>query len=107
MIDAGPVSSYEPWLWLMVVGALVLDVATTTYGLERGLSEANPIANRLFTYFDPLSAMLVLKGVVIAVGIVVWYVLPYRYRGFVPLGVALPWTVAGVFNLTVLARFVL
>ncbi|MFB6129569.1 MAG: DUF5658 family protein [Salinigranum sp.] len=101
----GWATAYESWLWLFVVVALTLDVATTTYGLDRGLSEANPIASRLFDRFGPLGAMLALKGAVVVLGVVPWTVLPYRYRGFVPLGVALPWAAAGVFNLAVLARF--
>jgi hypothetical protein len=102
--DVVPVSEYEHLLWLLVIATLVLDVATTTYGLQRGLSEANPLARRLFAQIGPLGAMLVLKGVVLAIGLVAWFSLPSRYRGFVPLGVALPWGVAGMFNLAMLAR---
>ena len=105
--DAVPVADYEHWLWLLVMVTLALDVATTTYGLQRGLSEANPLARRMFAQFGPLTSMLTLKGAVLAIGIAAWFVLPNRYRGFVPLGVAVPWAAAGVFNLAVLARVTL
>ena len=105
--DVVPVADYEYWLWLLVMVTLALDIATTTYGLQRGLAEANPLARRLFAQFGPLVAMLTLKGAVLAIGIAAWIVLPNRYRGFVPLGVALPWAAAGVFNLAVLARVTL
>jgi hypothetical protein len=92
------VGSVEPWLWGLVGVSLVLDVALTAYGLGLGLEEANPIARALFSMIGVIEAMLLLKGIVLALGIVAWVSLPRRYRAVVPIGIALPWLVASTIN---------
>ncbi|KAB1198877.1 MULTISPECIES: DUF5658 family protein [Haloferax] len=85
-------------LWVVTMLALVLDVLTTLYGLGRGLAELNPVVLALIPSFGPVGALLILKLVVLAVALVAWTVLPNRYRAAIPIGVAVPWGVAGLMN---------
>jgi hypothetical protein len=93
-----PVTSRERRLWGLVILALSLDIVTTIYGIHLGLGEGNPIARHLMELVSPLGAMVLLKGLVLALGLGAWMVLSRRYRSVVPLGLAIPWLVAGVFN---------
>lgn len=85
-------------LWVVTMLALVLDVLTTLYGLGRGLAELNPVVLALIPSFGPVGALLFLKTVVLAVAVVAWVVLPNKYRAAIPIGVAVPWGVAGLMN---------
>jgi hypothetical protein len=91
-------SGREWYLWGLVVLGLTLDVATTSYGIHIGLSEGNPLAREVMHLLSPLGAMVLLKAVVLSFGAGVWAVLPRRYRAIVPLGLAVPWLIAGLFN---------
>ncbi|ELK55698.1 MULTISPECIES: DUF5658 family protein [Haloferax] len=90
--------SDEHVLWTVTMLAFVLDVLTTLYGLGRGLAELNPVVLALIPVFGPVGALISLKLVVLAVAVVAWRVLPSRYRGAIPIGVAVPWGVAGLMN---------
>jgi hypothetical protein len=48
--------------------------------------------------------MLLMKGLVIAVALVAYAWVPKRYRPVVPLGIALPWFVAGVINASLILQ---
>jgi hypothetical protein len=98
------VRSTNAWLWAFVVVALVLDVVLTYYGLAAGLQEGNPVARALFSMFGVVESMLLMKGLVIAVALVAYAWLPKRYRPVVPLGIALPWFVAGVINASLILQ---
>lgn len=95
----------EWWLWGLALGATVLDIVTTVVGLSVGLRESNPFAVGLMHSLGPLPAMILLKALVLSVGVVAWVTLPERYRAVIPLGLALPWLVAGFSN-TALILFV-
>ncbi|WP_416839644.1 DUF5658 family protein [Haloferax sp. DFSO52] len=85
-------------LWGVTMLALVLDVMTTLYGLGRGLAELNPVVLALIPSFGPVGALLFLKVLVLCIALVAWTVLPNKYRAAIPIGVAVPWGVAGLMN---------
>lgn len=92
------VASDDHVLWVVTMLALTLDVLTTLYGLGRGLSELNPVVLAFIPSMGPVGALLFLKTVVLVVAVVAWVILPKRYRGAIPIGVAVPWGVAGLMN---------
>ncbi|SEK71670.1 hypothetical protein [Haloferax larsenii] len=92
------VVSDDSHLWLVTLLALVLDVATTMFGLSLGLSELNPVVLALMPQFGALGTLLLLKSVVLLISGTMWVFLPVRYRGAIPIGVAVPWGVAGLMN---------
>jgi hypothetical protein len=96
--------STDTWLWAFVVVALVLDVVLTYYGLAAGLEEGNPLARALFSMYGVVESMLMMKGVVIAVALVAYVSVPEKYQPVVPLGIALPWFVAGIINASLILR---
>ena len=85
-------------LWVVTMLALILDVLTTLYGLGRGLAELNPVVLALIPSFGPVGALLFLKMVVLCIAVVAWTVIPKAYRAAIPIGVAVPWGVAGLMN---------
>jgi hypothetical protein len=82
----------ERLLWLLVSVSLVGDVLTTVYGLSAGLSEANPVAARLFEAHGIVVGILSLKLGALAVGTIAWRIYPERYRWLAPASLAVPWT---------------
>lgn len=92
----------ERHLWTVALGLLVLDLATTAYGLKVGFQESNPIAVALLSDYG-FWALVVLKGVSVAVAIVGWGILPAAYRYVAPLLLAGPWLVGTVLNVTLVA----
>ena len=109
--DAGPddgddsgavagVSSLELGLWLVVFAALVLDVATTAYGLSIGLVERNPLVREGIDSVG-LVALPVLKLAAVGVALACRRVWP-AYAVVVPLGLAIPWSLAVGINLALI-----
>ena len=92
----------ERYLWWLVLLSLTLDIALTYHGVNRGLTEANPIVRLAMERVGTVVALLSLKGFAVVVGCVGWSILPRKYRGIVPLGMALPWTIASLLNLSLL-----
>lgn len=90
-------TAHERALWTVALGALVLDLVSTSYGLHLGLQEMNPIAAGLFDRFG-YAALGALKGFSVAVAIVGWAVLPRKFRALVPACLALPWALAAISN---------
>lgn len=84
-------------LWLLVVGAMSLDVASTAVGLSLGLVEMNPIA-AIGLEAGGVAALAVLKTPVLAMAVIGWQTLPGRYRQLNLLGLALPCTGAVASN---------
>ncbi|WP_244531520.1 DUF5658 family protein [Halogranum amylolyticum] len=93
---------YEAALWTLALLTLALDVVTTTYGLRLGLAEMNPLVNALLPTFGLFGTFSVLKGSALLVGVTAWWLMPSAFRGVVPLGLSLPWAVAGVSNTALL-----
>lgn len=92
------VTVHEWKLWVIVIVTLLLDVGTTLYGLEVGLTERNPVVNSLRPALGLLGTLVLLKGCVCLVGVTAWRTLPAKYRGLAPLGIALPWSLAVATN---------
>jgi|GEM_PF-2235249 len=87
-----------PWLWVVAIASLVADGALTAYGISLGLTEVNPVAAGLIADVGALPALVLLKSGAVGVGVGGWIVMPDDYRGLVPAGLALPWTVATLVN---------
>lgn len=96
----GQASDLELALWAVVVGALVLDIATTTYGLSVGLVERNP-AMRLALDSFGLVSLVVAKAGAVAFALAVRYAWP-ECALIAPLGLAVPWLLATGINLAVI-----
>jgi predicted anti-sigma-YlaC factor YlaD len=79
----------------------VADIVLTHHGLAGGATELNPVAGALMATIGTLPAMTALKGAALLVGVVAWTVIPTRHRGLVPLGLAVPWTIASLVNAVV------
>jgi hypothetical protein len=97
----GTLGRRERALWLLVVLSLVADVVLTHHGLAGGATELNPVASALMETIGALPAMTVLKLGALLVGVVAWTIMPTRHRGLVPLGLAVPWTLASLVNAVV------
>jgi hypothetical protein len=91
-------TAHQTTLWGVAVAALFLDVGTTTYGLRLGLTESNPVVNYLLPTLGLAGTFTLLKGWALTLGLIAWTVMPATHRGLVPLGLALPWSVAVVNN---------
>lgn len=97
-VDAwGVLSRHEPSFWGLVVASMIADTALTYYGIERGFVEGNPIA-RFALERAGYAALGALKLLALGVGLVGWTVLPAGYTVIVPLGLAIPWTIASLIN---------
>jgi len=91
-------TAHAAWLWVAVILGLVFDAALTVYGIRIGLTESNPVAADLIARVGVVPALAVLKGAALAVAVGGWFLLPTRYRGLVPAGLAVPWVGAAVVN---------
>lgn len=95
------VSDLELALWVVALGALVMDVALTIYGLSIGLVERNPVVRGALESYGPVILVLA-KAVAVAVALAFRVTWP-RYAVFPPLALAVPWTLAAGVNLVVIA----
>lgn len=93
------VSATERLLWALVAVALVGDLLTTYYGLRLGLTESNPVARSAIQQFG-FGAMVGLKLGAVGVGLGCRRLLTGRHVLLVPAGLAVPWLVAAVVNLS-------
>lgn len=100
---ADALSAREPELWAVAVGALLLDLGLTLVGLELGLAERNLLASGLMASTGVVGLGLV-KTAALAVALAARSLLPPRFVFVVPLGLAVPWLVASVVNLVVIAQ---
>lgn len=97
----GALSRHEPALWGIVVLSMVADTVLTYYGVERGLVEGNPIARYGLEQFG-YASLGALKLFALGVGLAGRAVLPAGYTAVVPLGLAIPWTIASLINVTLI-----
>lgn len=88
----------ERVIWGVVVAVMLLDVATTAIGLQYGLHEGNAIVGAVIARFG-IPGLFLLKAVVLALAATLAFTLPDRVSSVVPLGLALPTTVAVATNL--------
>lgn len=95
----GGASRLEVALWLVVLGAGVLDLATTIYGLSAGFVEQNTVVRRAVGRFG-LVVLPVFKTGAVAVALGCRRLCP-AYGAVVPLGLAVPWLLAAGINLVV------
>ena len=101
---SGNRAAFEWSLWLLVAVTFVLDAHTTTVGLQRGFAESNVVMHAVFARFD-VSAIWAVKTVATTFALGCWAVLPRADRVIVPASLGLPWAVATLSNLSLLAPF--
>ncbi len=92
---------HETVLWVFVIVVMIADTLLTYYGLERGLVETNPVARLGLEQFGYASLGL-FKILALGIGLACRPLLPQQYTPVVPLGLAIPWTVASFINLLVI-----
>jgi len=92
----------ERALWALVGVALLADLLTTYYGLQLGLRESNPVARTAMERFG-FGAMVGLKLLAVGVGVGCRRLLSGRPALLVPAGLAVPWLVAALINLSLYA----
>lgn len=97
-IGRSPSLDGERFLWGMVVFIMLLDVVTTTGGLQYGLQEGNALVGVAIETFG-IAGLLLVKVVVLglAATVVVW--IPDRVIPIVPLGLVLPTLIAVTTNI--------
>lgn len=98
---SGSVSDLELLLWVLVCWALVLDIVLTAYGLSIGLVERNPLMRQALDTFG-LAALGLAKAGAVAIAVLFRLLWP-EYAIVAPLGLAVPWVLAVVFNAALLA----
>jgi len=91
----------ERRLWVGVLAFLLLDLATTAYGLHLGFDESNPIAIALLWEFG-FWALVSLKLGSVGIGVVGWVVLPIWYRFIAPVTLAAAWAIGSTLNMFVI-----
>ncbi|MHB9285587.1 DUF5658 family protein [Halobacteriales archaeon Cl-PHB] len=90
----------EQQLWLLVAASLVLDVALTYAGLQRGLTEGNPFMAAAIDAWG-FVALALAKVAVLSVAGLVRFLQP-RLGPWLSLGIALPWGGAATVNASLL-----
>jgi len=87
----------ERELWGLAIAAMLIDVTLTVHGLQLGLKELNPLAVAVLD-FAGVVGLYVIKAGALLVGVCCRPLLPSRYRALIPLGLAIPTTIAVVNN---------
>ena len=90
-------AAFERGFWLVAGAVMLADVALTTYGLEIGLREINPVARAALDGAG-VAGLVALKALALAVAGVCWLLVPEDFRVVVPLGLLLPSLVAVLVN---------
>lgn len=93
-------AAVESQLWIVLLVTLVADVALTHYGLQMGLTEANPLMRTAIEAVG-IAALLGVKLLIVGVGVGVRLSLDER-GAVVPIGLALPWFLAATINAVLL-----
>ena len=96
-----PAERTDVYLWLLVLGVMVVDIALTLVGLGVGLIETNPVA--LFGIETVGYAVLAyLKVPALLLGVVGWVTLSRPMRRLNLVGLAVPWAAASLINLSLI-----
>lgn len=91
--------AHERTLWVLLAVALVADGVLTWYGLERGLTEANPVMATAMAWLGVAGGIVVIKGVAVLVAALARASVSEATRPVVPLAMAIPWALAAAINL--------
>jgi hypothetical protein len=90
----------EQLLWAGLILVMTLDVITTGIGLERGLTEGNPVMAAAIQQAG-LGGLVLVKALVVASGVAARTALP-QHRYVIPLGLSTPCAIAVLVNTTLL-----
>jgi len=94
--------AYERELWLLTLGAMLVDVTLTVHGLQLGLRELNPVGRAALDVAGILG-LYALKGVALGLGVSCVLLIPRKFRPLVPLGLAIPSVLAVLINTVVIS----
>lgn len=100
-VGAAPSLDGERVLWGVVVLVMLLDVATTAFGIQRGLQEGNGLVRSAVSAYG-ISGLVGIKVAVLALAGVLASQVPDRMSPVVPLGLLLPTLIAVAVNLALL-----
>lgn len=92
----------ERELWAFTVLVMGLDVLLTTYGLQLGFEEVNPVARRALAVLGT-GGLIPLKLLALFTGVGCRMLLPDQFAGLVPLTLAWPSTFAVAYNAILLS----
>ncbi len=90
----------EQLLWTGLIVVMALDVLTTCIGLERGLTEGNPVMAAAIQQAG-LGGLVLVKTLVVASGVAARTALP-QHRYVIPVGLSTPCAIAVLVNTTLL-----
>ena len=98
----GTLLDAERELWFLAIAAMLVDITLTVHGLQLGLEEMNPVAQRALDTAGALG-LYGLKGMAILVGVCCRPLIPDRVNAIIPLALAIPSLVAVGINSTLIA----
>jgi hypothetical protein len=91
-------ASHERALWIVLAVALAGDAGLTWYGLQHGLTEANPVMRAAMAWVGVVVGILVVKTAAMLVALLAHRRLSRHLRPVVPAAMALPWLAAAAVN---------
>lgn len=91
-------AAHERVLWLVLAVALAGDAVLTWYGLQHGLTEANPVMRAAMAWVGVVGGILLVKAGAMAVAVLAHRRLSRALRPVVPTAMALPWLAAAGIN---------
>lgn len=91
-------AAHERSLWGLLAVALVADAALTWYGLQQGLTEANPVVAAAMAWLGVAGGITVVKGLALAVAGLARVSVSPETAPVVPLAMAIPWGLAALIN---------
>jgi len=106
-METDSITMTEVQLWIAAVIFAALDIVTTYYGLQIGLSEGNTLILPLFHSIGVIPAMVVAKVSAFAIAIGLRYKYLDKYAVIAPTLLALVWCLVVCINLTMLLTAVL
>jgi len=92
-------ADHERALWVLLAVALVADGVLTWYGLERGLTEANPVMAAAMAWLGVAGGIVLVKAGAVLVAALARASVSPATRPVVPLAMAIPWALAALINL--------
>jgi len=91
-------ADHERSLWCLLGIALFADAVLTWYGLQQGLTEANPVMAAAMAWLGVAGGITVMKVGAVAVAALTHTSMSRETRPLVPLALAVPWTLAALVN---------
>lgn len=88
----------ERTLWCLLAVALLADAILTWYGLQQGLTEANPVMAGAMAWLGVAGGITVVKGSAVLVAFLARVSVSPEVAPVVPLAMAITWGLAALIN---------